>query len=136
MALDTEAAAKPTEKPVDNDKTKKTHTFRVSWRSPRGEMFEGTFSNHVISNAQRIQIGNAAARYRGALPLDALDDETRLLSTMIAHMTVSMPEESDRPDWARNFGELMWPDLVQEIWKHVAEHEATFRGSGPDQKGG
>lgn len=120
------------------DMRNSTYTFEFLWEGPSGEVFKGPFTNHILTNSDKTEVASIAARLRGGMPVDSVEPIPRDFANRVAHLTVSMPRE-ERPKWAQGpggFGDLLWDQIVYELHRRAAQHEATFRGRGEDQKVG
>jgi hypothetical protein len=122
------AAPLAEEQPAKPDgRTEKTWTFAFSWTDERKKTWEGTFTNKILSIAERQQAAILEAKLCGGLPYDAIDPATRNVNHAIAHMVFSL---RDSPPWAKDLRKLEDALLVIAIYQEVASHEATFFGFG------
>lgn len=132
-AKDAEAAAEP--KTAD-PRLCPTYTFDFAWRDPSGKVWEGRFTNKVLTIAERQQAGVMRARMAGGLPENSLDPLTSELNLMIAHLAFSLEETEKMPEWAKDLRQVRYPRLVQALYREVSAHEAAFLGFGEDSVGG
>jgi len=109
-------------------RTNKVHTFHFRYVSAgSGKVWDGPFTNHVLTLRERQLVGIMRARLGGGLPVEALDPLTAEINLMLAHLEVSL---DNRPDWAKNLAQMEDLGLVQSLYAEVAAHEATFLGWG------
>jgi|2_EtaG_2_1085320.scaffolds.fasta_scaffold60753_3 hypothetical protein len=138
-----EEAARKTRKrskgdPADteaNTKDKAEYIFNFRFEAEGGRVYEGTFTNHVLTNTQRLDVAVAAARMRQGMPAESLDLMANIWLEKMAHMAISLPQD-ERPEWAQDLGALYDDTLITALYKEVLGHEATFHGRGEDQKEG
>jgi len=122
------AEAPPPEKTPETDpRLQKVYTFEFRWTDGRGKKWTGTFTNHILNIREQEMVGQMAARLRGGLSYDAMDAYTNELNLMLAHLTFSL-EMRDRPDWAKDLGEIDNVELLQALYAEVDLHQRTFRG--------
>lgn len=115
----------PTPQFDPNDpKAKEEYTFPFKWTDGRGKLWEGEFTDKILSIGVRQLSGALRARL-SSVPFNQLDGFTAHINMMIAHMTFSLVK---RPDWAKDLRELHNVDLIQALYDEVASHEATFFG--------
>ena len=117
------------------DKTKPEYTFHLCYETSGGRVYEGTFTNHILTNTQRAQVSVVAARLRQGMPYEAFDPITNMWIDQMSHLAVSLPLD-DRPEWARDLGALYDDDVVGAIFREVSSHEDTFHGRSEDQEEG
>lgn len=117
-----------------NERTKPEYIFHVRHESGGGRVYEGTFTNHILTNTQRAHVAVVAARMRQGMPHESMDPMVNLWLDKLAHMAVSMPQ-AERPEWAKDLGALYDDDVVNAIYEEVAQHEDTFFGRVQDQAG-
>lgn len=111
----------------DDPKAEKTYTFQFNWKDSRGRTWKGEFTNEVLTVRQRQLVGVLRAQLANNTPAEALDQMTRELNLMIAHMTFSLVK---RPQWAQELTDLTDIRLLQELYEEVLAHEARFLGLG------
>ena len=130
-ALDLEAAKEETQiKNPPDPKSQKQYSFHVRYVDAGGEIWEGDFTNKILSIKDRQLVGVIRARLGGGLPAGTLDPLTEEINLMAAHMGVSLVK---RPKWADDLQALDCVRLLQAIYKEVASHEAKFQQWGDDQ---
>jgi len=116
------------EKPDLNDpKLKEEYAFTMDFTDARGGRHVGDFVNKILSIRERQMAGVMRARLNGALPPESLDPMTDELNLMVSHMAFSLVK---RPVWANELRDLNDPAILQELYKEVLSHEATFLGWG------
>jgi hypothetical protein len=114
-------------KPKQDDKSKREFTFQFRHEAPNGKIWEGTFTNHVLSLRERQMVGIMRARLGGGMPVESLDPLTAEINLMLAHLEYSL---TDKPDWAKDLSKVEDLGMVQALYAEVATHEATFLGWG------
>jgi hypothetical protein len=118
-----------------NTKDKPEFTFNFRHETPGGRVYEGTFTNHVLTNTQRAQVSVVGARMRQGMPFESLDPVANMWIERMAHMAISLPQD-ERPEWAEDLGALYDDDVVNALYKEVSSHEDTFFGRGKDKEEG
>lgn len=116
-----------TTKVANNPKMQKHYTFMFSWKDGNGKLWQGNFTNKVLSIKERQLMGIMRARMSGGLAIDSIDPLTQELNLIIAHLTFSLVK---RPKWASDLQALENIKLLQEIYLEVSSHEAMFLGYG------
>lgn len=109
----------------DNPKLRDAYVFNINWTDPRGRKWAGEFKNKILTVAQREAAGVMRAQLAGGLPATSLDDLTREINLMVAHMEFSLIE---RPEWAKDLRGLLDTRILYRLYEEVADHEATFFG--------
>lgn len=117
------------------DFSKETATFPFRWTSPRGEVFEGTFTNRILTLGELSRAATTVAQLNGGLPYEAMPPIHRDLNDRLGHLMVSLDIE-ERPEWGRNLLGIRHPDIIYALYRVVETHEATFRGQLAPEKGG
>lgn len=131
--IDETIAPKPKKKsPSESLKANKEYPFDFSWTSPNGKVWEGQFTNKILSISDRQRKGLAIARFSGGMPLESIDELTYEINIIVAHLMYSLVKF---PDWAKDLTSLDEVSLIQAIYKEVLSHENTFFGYGEDQAG-
>lgn len=115
------------------DKTQKKYPFHFRYQTPRGHIYEGEFTNNILTNDQKFQLQEIVSRLFGGAPFDSIDGLARYTATCFAHISISLDIEH-RSEWAKDFGQLVDDDVILEIHKEVSSHEETFRGRRSDKK--
>jgi hypothetical protein len=108
----------------NNPKAKEEYTFQFSWKDGRGKLWEGEFTDKIMSIGTRQMAGALRARF-ATVSADRLDTFTSHINMMVSHMTFSL---TARPEWAKDLRELTNVDLLQALYEEVSSHEETFFG--------
>jgi hypothetical protein len=129
LKTEVQAAVEPAKPaaPENDPRHQKEYTFEFKWADGRDRVWEGTFTNHVLSVKERSMVGVMRARLSGGQPYDALDPLTQEINLMISHMTFSLAEK-DRSGWAKDLREIENLQLLQALYGEVVKHESTFFG--------
>jgi hypothetical protein len=114
------------DKAVDDPKGLETYTFQFRWVDGRGQIWEGEFTNKILSIGERQQAGVLRAMLGRGVGPGQLDEFTNEINMIMGHLTYSLAEK--KPDWAKDLTALQNPRLLQAIYEEVASHEATFFG--------
>jgi hypothetical protein len=114
------------DKELSNDKTKRRYVFHFSWTAPRGEKYEGTFINNILTTGDRAEAESLASRFVDGVPWESINPQRRKMVEVLAHLTVSLDME-ERPPWAKNFGDIIDEDVIALLFQEVDLHEVTFR---------
>lgn len=110
----------------NDPKGREEYTFRLRWTDGRSKLWEGEFTNKILSIGERQMAGTLRARFSN-VAFDRLDALTSEINFITAHLTFSL---KDKPEWAKNLRDLKDIALIQAIYEEVASHEATFFGLG------
>jgi hypothetical protein len=121
------------EQKLDDPKLEEKYAFHFDWKDRRGRRHVGDFVNQILSIRDRQLAGVMRARLAGGMPQESLDPLTDELNLMVSHMAFSLVE---KPDWANELRDVKDPALLQEIYKEVLSHEATFLGWGNPEAAG
>lgn len=120
--------------PFANDpKGQEKYTFPFRWVDGRGKVWEGQFTNKILTIGERQLAGALRSHLARGISAGVLDDFTNELNLIISHLTYSLTE---KPDWAQNLTDLQNPRVLQALYEEVLAHEATFLGLGPIAGGG
>jgi hypothetical protein len=114
-------------------KEKREYTFSFEHKDDRGKIWRGPFTNQVLSQTQKLQVGVVRAAITGRVPYESLDPYSCEYSERIAYMTISLIK---RPDWAQELGDVLDSKIIDALYEEVMSHEATFHRRGPDQAKG
>jgi hypothetical protein len=117
----------------EDPRDKEEYTFSFDWTNRRGRVYRGRFVNKILSIGDRQAASILAAQFSGGLPLSAVAEDIIDLNAAIAHMSYSLIQ---KPDWAKDLRTQTDVQLVLELWKEVARHEARFHRLGEDQASG
>lgn len=118
---------------LDEPRLKKEWSFHFHYKDPIGRVWDGDFTNRILSLDDINRVGTIRAGSCNYAPLASLDMATLANSEQLAHLTVSLVK---RPKWAANLGELLDPEVLNRLYQEVSSHEDIFRGRGPDQASG
>ncbi len=122
---DLEAESEKDEFPEDDPRGQETLEFSIDWKHPRtGKRLKGKFKNRILTVQDRISVGNLRAMLASHTPFEALDLETRYLTEVQAHLTVSLAK---KPPWF-DATEMKDARIVYEVYGKVQDHERFFRG--------
>lgn len=129
-------AAKPPEALPVNDRvdyTQEVATFPFSWTSGTGEVFEGDFSNHILSVEDIGTVGRAVAQLNGGMPYESIPPLHRDLHDRLGHLLVSL---KSRPEWAKHLVKLKHSEIIYALYRVVETHEGIFRGRFTPEEAG
>jgi hypothetical protein len=110
---------------MDDPKLNEEYEFDFCWKDRRGNKWEGHFKNKILSIAEQQAVGILRSRLAGGIPIESLDLMTNELNLIIAHLSISLIV---KPEWAEDLRSLKHIDLLQDLYKEVASHEAMFFG--------
>lgn len=119
------------EQVTDDPRLDKQYMFKFNWADGNGKVWAGEFTNKVLSIQERQMVGVMRARLSFGESYAALDDLTRDINLMIAHMSYSLVE---KPSWAEDLQALEDIRILQELYQEVLLHEAIFLGYGKNKK--
>ncbi len=102
------------------------YTFNFSWTDGRKKLWEGKFTNKILTIRERQLVGAMRARLSGGVVAEALDVTTNEINLMVAHMAYSLVDK--KPDWAEDFLVLTDPKLLYQLYQEVLDHEGYFLG--------
>ena len=113
-----------------NARQKPIKVFHVEFQSELDDTtYQGTFTCKKLSISDRSRMGVVKAQLSGGLHYDpakpgyGIDATTDDFNAVLAHLTVAI---TDAPDWW-NLDEMSDVGIIYEVYKEVAEHEASFR---------
>lgn len=110
----------------NDPRLEESYTFNFKWKDGRGKLWEGTFTNKILSIKEQQGVGVMRATLSGGVDARALDVYTAEINAMIAHLSFSLIQT---PKWADDLRELKDVKLLQAIYQEVADHEAMFFGN-------
>jgi hypothetical protein len=110
---------------MDDPKLNEEYEFDFCWKDKRGHKWEGHFKNKILSIGEQQAVGILRSRLGGGIPIESLDLMTNELNLIIAHLSISLIV---KPKWAEDLRSLKYIDLLQDLYKEVASHEAMFFG--------
>lgn len=120
-----DAAHDEAEAPKADPKAARSYTFAFRFASGP-HVYEGTFTNRVLTVGERMKVGALFARITGGVAIESLPTDVTSLARAIAWMTYSL--EGERPTWARNLAELADDGVIYALFAEVWSHQATFLG--------
>lgn len=119
--------AKEPEKKADADlRLQREYTFQLDYVDGRGHHWKGTFTNRVLTIAQRMKVGVVRGRRQLGVPLEALMSSTIEIIYMVSWLEESLI--GDRPKWSSDLMNLTDESILQAIFEEVSLHENTFHG--------
>lgn len=113
-----------TEDETKTDPTAMEWTFYFRWEAPRGKVYEGMFTNRILTFGGKDDAACLAARMRTGLPVESMNSYRSDMIERVAWMTKSLIK---RPEWARNLASIIDDDCIVLLYAKVEEHEALFR---------
>lgn len=113
------------EAPATDPRDKKEFSFPFEHTDRRGKLWQGKFTNQILSIRDRQLVGIMRARLAGGQPFEAVDPLTAEINLMVAHLTQSLTE---RPEWAKDLLALTDYEILQAIYLEVDSHESHFHG--------
>ena len=118
--------AAPAVEKLADPKTQKTYSFSFEWSAPNGTKLQGSFTNKILTIAERSEVDIRLARLNGGMPIESLPPLSVERNQALAWMSLSL---KDRPDWAKDLMALEYEGVIFELWAMVGAHEsAYFRG--------
>jgi len=109
---------------------KLTSVFRVDYDSELDDRnYQGTFTCKKMSIQDKTKQAVVKTQLNGGMHYDpknpgyGLDEETDRMNGVLAHLAIAL---TDAPDWW-NLDEISDLAVIYEVYKEVAEHEASFR---------
>jgi len=111
--------------PIEDPRAKREYPFHFSWTDGSGKVWEGSFTNRILSIRDRQNVGVMRSRLQAGVPVESLDELTYEINLMVAHMSYSIVK---CPDWAEDLLSLTDVRLLQAIYEEVIAHEAFFLG--------
>jgi hypothetical protein len=134
IAAEVAAASTPVEAPAGPDpRENESWSFLFTFKDPSGRMFEGEFTNKILTVGERTRSGLICARLRNNTPASALDDESAALTAALAHLELSLVK---RPKWAEKLDKLVSPFVVLELWNRARGHEDFYFRHGAVEENG
>lgn len=106
----------------------RTFTFETSDR--RGRRWGGSFTTHVLTYRENIEMGVTMSALAGGVPIGSLPDETALLIEMISYLSIAV---DDCPKWAENLERIRDTRVVAALYEEVASYEASFHGADAER---
>jgi hypothetical protein len=109
----------------DDPMAQRQYTFQLEYFDKLKKRWAGQFTTKILSIRERQLVGALRSRMSGGSSMESLDALTIEINLMLAHLAYSLTE---RPDWAKELGELEDIGIVQAVYAEVAAHEARFLG--------
>lgn len=126
-AVEAVEGAKPR---VEDSRESSEYTFDFDWKDRKGKRWTGKFTSKILTLGEQGLVGILRARLSGNVPYESLDEFTREVNFLVAHLTYALKE---RADWAQDLRSLNDITLLQALYAEVAKHEAIFRGGSPTE---
>lgn len=100
-------------------------SFEVDYEDKgRSLRWRGRFRAHVLTLAEKAQVGITRARLTNNTPIDALDAATIQILEMQAHLAVAI---DSGPDWWKP-NKLRDVNVLHAVYAEVAKYERRFWG--------
>lgn len=124
-----------TEEPQDagdglGPKDHEEFVFDFSHKVKRGKVYEGSFTNRILTTGENQQVAALKARFAAGMSVESMEPTVRALNEAIAHMSFSFWSKDGQtfrgPDWARDLRELIDQDAIFALWEEVWAHESHF----------
>ena len=123
----------PAQKDYSKDpRSEKVYTFDFHHREKNGRVWDGRFTNKILSIKDWQTVGIARSKMSAGLPYQSLDPLTMEINIMVSHLMFSLQEY---PEWASDLRKFDSIPVLQEIYSEVASHEAVFHGDNPNKMG-
>jgi len=113
------------ENEAEGPRSQREHTFDFRWKSGRGKVWAGKFTNRVLNIRDRQLMGIMRSNLAAGISPSNLDALTAEINLMVSHLSFSLVS---RPKWAEDLLALDDVRLLQEIYMEVVSHESTFLG--------
>jgi hypothetical protein len=107
---------------------KNLHTFNIDFTDEDGTKYQGRFTTKRLSIADVVTLGVRKSEINGGMYFDpahpgkGVDAGTDELGAIIAHLEISL---KSFPGWW-NLSEITNTDILNEVYKEVAEFEESF----------
>ena len=101
------------------------YTFKFEFTDARGRIYEGEFTNKILSRPDQRRVANLEAQLNG-LPANQVPSDLGFLNRMMAWLTISLQK---RPQWAKDFDKVLNDDLLRKLYGEVMAHQAYFCGT-------
>jgi hypothetical protein len=99
------------------------YTFYFEYVNKRGEVFEGRFTNRILTLEQTQQVHVLKARMLQSVSMTAVSDEILATSQVLAHMSISLDH---KVEWAKDLRALRDPGVIWKLWAKVEDHESRY----------
>jgi hypothetical protein len=99
------------------------YTFYFEFVTKRGEVFEGRFTNRILTLEQTQQVHVLKARMLQSVAMSAVSDEILATTQILAHMSISLDH---KVEWAKDLRTLRDPAVVWKLWAKVEDHESRY----------
>lgn len=107
------------------------YSFYFEHVNRRGEVYEGRFTNRILTLEQTQQVHVLKARMLQSMPASALSDEIAATTQILAHMSISLDH---KVEWAKDLRSLRDPSVVWKLWAKVEDHESHYFRLGEDSE--
>lgn len=115
------------------DYTKEEATFYFKYEAPNGKVFEGDFTNHILTTGEIGTAGANTSRLNGGMPYESISPMVRDLNDRLGHLVVSL---RNRPEWANELTSIKYRDVIYLLYREVEKHEAIFCGRRSAEESG
>ena len=109
------------------------YTFYFEYANKRGQVFEGRFTNRILTLEQTQQVHVLKARMLQSLPTSAVSDDILATTQILAHMSISLDH---KVEWAKDLRALRDPSVIWKLWAKVEDHESRYFRMDEDSEGG
>ena len=99
------------------------YSFYFEHVNKRGEVFEGRFTNRILTLEQTQQVHVLKARMLQSMPMSAISDEILATTQVLAHMSISLEH---KVEWAKDLRSLRDPGVLWKLWAKVEDHESRY----------
>jgi len=106
------------------------YMFTLRHKTKRGKVYEGTFTNRILTTGENQQAAALKARFAAGMAFDSMEPTIRALNEAIAHMSYSLWSKDGKtfrgPQWAQDLRDVLDQDAVFAVWQEVWAHESHF----------
>jgi hypothetical protein len=99
------------------------YSFYFEYVNKRGEVFEGRFTNRILTLEQTQQVHVLKARMLQSTSMTAISDDILATTQVLAHMSISLEH---KVEWAKDLRALRDPGVVWKLWAKVEDHESRY----------
>ena len=99
------------------------YTFYFEHVNKRGQVYEGRFTNRILTLEQTQQVHVLKARMLQSMPITAVSDEILATTQILAHMSISLEH---KVEWAKDLRSLRDPGVIWKLWAKVEDHESHY----------
>ncbi len=114
---------------ADDPKSEVEYSFDFQYRDVHGKTWMGKFTNKILNERERRQVGIMRSMLTAGQPYESLDMLTRDNALIHAHLAHSLTQ---KPKWAEKLDEIHDRRVVEAIYEEVMAHEAHFLGYDRD----